>query len=165
MNHSGWKNLNRANSQVLAYLRKILFVILPVSGFFFSLPEAALTNEIKEESGNRGIRGEVSTSPDHLECDELVSFTKYNKAVIPKEKHRDRQIEQNILEEIKSDPFIKSKDFEVIVKNGVATLEGTVNNLTEHAAATADAFQGGAREVRNNLKIRVKSAKSAEVTI
>ena len=67
----------------------------------------------------------------------------------------DRAIEQSIMEEIRSDPFIASEHIKVTSKNGVVTLKGIVNSLTESAAATADAFQGGAREVKNHLKVRV----------
>lgn len=152
MSHSGWKKLNRDDKQLLLYL-KFLFIVLLVGGFLFALPEVASTNEIKKASAIPGIRGEVSFSPIQFENEETASFRENDKILDMKNRHRDQIIEQKILEEIKSDPFIESENIIVISNNGVVTLEGTVKNLTEHAAATADAFQGGAIEVKNRLEV------------
>ena len=151
MNHSGWKKLNRANRQFVSYLRKILLILLSSIWLLFALSEVASTNEIKKASAMPGIRGEVSFSPIQFENEENVSFRENDKILDMKNRHRDQVIKQKILEEIKSDPFIESENIIVISENGVVNLEGTVKNLTEHAAATADAFQGGAIEVRNYL--------------
>jgi hypothetical protein len=60
---------------------------------------------------------------------------------------------RKITEEIQGDPFIESGNIKVSVKNGVAILAGTVKTWTEYAAAMADAFQCGAREVRNQIEV------------
>jgi BON domain-containing protein len=66
----------------------------------------------------------------------------------------DREIEQAINDELSSDPFVESNDLVVIVENGVANLTGTVESWTEYAAAIADAFQAGAKDILNNLEVR-----------
>ena len=69
-------------------------------------------------------------------------------------RENDSVIEKRILKELREDPFIKSHGIKVSVKDGIATLTGSIENRTEHAAATANAFQCGAKEVRNLLKIK-----------
>lgn len=156
MGRSGWKKLNRADSKFpfQEYFKKILLILLPAGCVLLALPETATTNEIKEASAIRRIRGEEFTLPGKFENGETAYFRENDKPLSIKDRLSDRQIEQNILKEIKNNPFIESKDIIVIVKNGEATLEGTVSSLTEHAAATADVFQGGARKVNNRLKVR-----------
>jgi len=66
---------------------------------------------------------------------------------------RDDELARKIREEILTDPFIESSHIQVSVEDGVATLRGTVRSWTEHAAATADAFQSGAKEVKNQLQV------------
>lgn len=39
------------------------------------------------------------------------------------------------------------------VKDGVATLEGTVDSWSEREAATENAYEGGARTVKNFLMV------------
>jgi hypothetical protein len=45
-------------------------------------------------------------------------------------------------------------EISVAVKDGVATLVGVVDNLRDRRIATKNAYEGGAREVRNFLQIR-----------
>lgn len=40
------------------------------------------------------------------------------------------------------------------VSDGVATLTGKVDTLRERRAATQNGYEGGARKVRNHLKVR-----------
>jgi osmotically-inducible protein OsmY len=57
-------------------------------------------------------------------------------------------------------PFVDSDEVEVSVKNGVATLTGTVTDWSERRAAENNAFDGGAIWVRNQLE--VASARSTQ---
>jgi len=66
----------------------------------------------------------------------------------------DREIKQDIKKELQESPFVDSEKITVTVKDGVATLSGTVDSWTVHAAATAGAYQGGAIAVLNCLKVR-----------
>ena len=44
-------------------------------------------------------------------------------------------------------------DIDVSVKTGVATLEGTVDSISERQAATENAYEGGATWVENELEV------------
>lgn len=63
-------------------------------------------------------------------------------------------LQERIEREIQQDPFVSSEDVSVRVDQGVVELRGTVHSITEKAAATADAFQAGAKRVRNLLEVR-----------
>ncbi|MFC1863050.1 BON domain-containing protein [Thermodesulfobacteriota bacterium] len=71
-------------------------------------------------------------------------------------------IEQRISKELGEDPFIESHGIKVSVKDGTVILTGSVENIAEKAAASADAFQGGAKEVHNLLKIENDVAEPAQ---
>lgn len=66
----------------------------------------------------------------------------------------DWEIKKDIESELSWDPFVDSDEVTVNVRDGVVTLTGTVYSWTERAAASTDAYQGGARKVRNRLKVR-----------
>jgi osmotically-inducible protein OsmY len=65
----------------------------------------------------------------------------------------DAAIAANIDEEISWSPFVDKADVKVTVDDGVATLTGTVKSRGERAAAVASAYEGGARRVRDEIKI------------
>lgn len=67
---------------------------------------------------------------------------------------QDREMKRAVMRELQEDPFVDSEKVSVTVREGLVILEGTVESWTEHAAATADAFQAGARGVENRLKVR-----------
>jgi osmotically-inducible protein OsmY len=50
-------------------------------------------------------------------------------------------------------PFVDRDQVHVKVENGVATLSGMVDTWGEHGAAIENAYEGGAREVRDELKV------------
>jgi osmotically-inducible protein OsmY len=66
----------------------------------------------------------------------------------------DWEIKQNIEKELWWSPFVDETDLSVTVADGTATLVGVVDTLRERRAATENAFEGGARRVRNHLKVR-----------
>ena len=50
--------------------------------------------------------------------------------------------------------FVDEDDIAVSVKKGVATMVGVVDTLRERRVATENAEEGGAKDVRNRLKVR-----------
>ena len=65
----------------------------------------------------------------------------------------DAQIKENIQSEFFWSPFVDGGDIDVSVKTGVATLEGTVDSISERQAATENAYEGGATWVENELEV------------
>jgi osmotically-inducible protein OsmY len=65
----------------------------------------------------------------------------------------DTEIEEDIEDELWWSPFVDSDDVTVTVDNGTATLTGTVGSWFEYRIAAANAFEGGAIEVDNNLVV------------
>ena len=65
----------------------------------------------------------------------------------------DWEIEQNIERELSWSPFVDGEEVEVTVDDGVADLTGTVETMVERAAAEANAYQGGALSVDNDLVV------------
>lgn len=66
----------------------------------------------------------------------------------------DRDIEEDIRDEIWWSPFVDLEQVGVSVVNGTAILTGTVDTWNERMAASENAFEGGATRVRNNLNVR-----------
>lgn len=65
----------------------------------------------------------------------------------------DWEIKEEIEDEFFWNPFVDSEDVTVTVDNGVATLTGTVETWSERIEATANALEGGAVQVDNNLMV------------
>ncbi len=65
----------------------------------------------------------------------------------------DEQITAAIEDEIFWSPFVDSDDVNIDVSGGVATLTGTVDSRIERAAATENAFEGGAVGVINEIDL------------
>lgn len=73
-------------------------------------------------------------------------------------KLRDSEIEQWVLREIGLSNAIGSREISVLSRNGVVTLEGTVNNLTNKVAATRAAqFARGVVGVVNEISVNPSS--------
>lgn len=66
----------------------------------------------------------------------------------------DAEIREDIDDEIWWSPFVDSEDVQVIVNDGVATLRGRVDSYHEFRSAEENAFEGGARLVKNELIIK-----------
>ena len=62
-----------------------------------------------------------------------------------------------ILEDVKNEifwsPFVDADKVTVTVDNGIVTLTGTVSTYSERQSAEDNAYQGGAKDVRNRLEI------------
>jgi osmotically-inducible protein OsmY len=67
--------------------------------------------------------------------------------------HSDWAIKSEIEDKLWWSPFVDSDEVHVAVKNGVATLTGTVDTWKERLAATENAYDGGALAVDNELKV------------
>lgn len=65
----------------------------------------------------------------------------------------DAEIKTDIEQQFTWSIFVDAEDIDVSVDNGIATLEGEVDSITELDAALKDAFDGGARRVVNRLSI------------
>jgi osmotically-inducible protein OsmY len=67
----------------------------------------------------------------------------------------DAAIEAEIRRELTWSPFVDGDDVRVTVRDGVAILDGTVDSPEERAAATENAYEGGAVRVVNRLNARI----------
>jgi len=81
----------------------------------------------------------------------VVNNLKVNKTWMPKE---DWEIKKDIEDELWWSPFVDEGDISVAVTEGGATLVGVVDTLRERRVATENAYEGGAKQVRNLLKVR-----------
>jgi hypothetical protein len=129
-------------------------ILLLTLGFLFVLPQVASTSDIKETDLLCGVVGSSPIVPVYVQNQENISNWEDSESINEKGSLKDQEIEQKIIEELENDSFIESKDIIVTVENEVVNLEGMVNDLTKLVAATANAFQGGAKKVRNHLKVR-----------
>jgi len=66
---------------------------------------------------------------------------------------RDWEIREDIRKELFWSPFVDAGEVTVSVNSGIATLTGTVDTWSEWKAAEANAMEGGAVSVNNNLKV------------
>ncbi len=65
----------------------------------------------------------------------------------------DAEIKKNVEYQLWWSPFVDRNQVKVSVKNGKVTLSGTVNTRYEMDAAVRNAYEGGAFEVINHLKV------------
>lgn len=66
----------------------------------------------------------------------------------------DAELKDEIESELFWSPFVDKDGVNVSVTNGEATLTGTVDSWSEYGSATDNAYEGGAINVINNLKVR-----------
>ncbi|MBD3184206.1 BON domain-containing protein [Candidatus Poribacteria bacterium] len=81
---------------------------------------------------------------------EIENYIKYHKKWKQKD---DLEIKQDIRDELFWSPFVDSDEIKIDVEDGTATLKGTVGTWFEFNKAQENAFEGGARWVKNNLKV------------
>lgn len=65
----------------------------------------------------------------------------------------DSEIKDNIESQLWWSPYVDEAEVDVIVVNGEATLEGTVDTKREKLFAEINALEGGAKEVHNDLVV------------
>ncbi len=106
------------------------------------------------------LYGEVDSIYDLMQAEDLAS--RINGVVEVQNNLRvhdilnaktDREIKEEIQEQLWWSPFVDSDSIAVSVTDGVATLTGIANSRLEVEAAAANAKQGGAKNVVNQLKI------------
>jgi osmotically-inducible protein OsmY len=107
------------------------------------------------------LRGTVDSAFEKKMAGEAVSLLRGVAAVVNNlELNRnwkakdDWEIEQDIGSELWWSPFVDEDSVSVTVSDGIATLTGEVDTLRNRRAATKNAYDGGARQVRNRLKVR-----------
>jgi osmotically-inducible protein OsmY len=66
----------------------------------------------------------------------------------------DWEIKRDIEDELWWSPFVDAEDISVTVTDGTATLVGVVDTLRERRVATENAYEGGAKHVRSELKVQ-----------
>lgn len=117
-------------------------------------------------NGKVYLKGAVDSECERLRAEDVASRVKgvveiENKLVVNgnrDKKKDDWEIKQDIEEELWWDPFVERGEVSVSVEKGVAELRGTVDTWSERAAAEADAYQGGALDVRNHLRVKAGPA-------
>ena len=107
------------------------------------------------------LDGAVNSNLEKAKAKEVVSAVKGVAAVTnnlrvmkswtPKD---DWEIKKDIEDELWWSPFVDEDDVAVTVKDGTVTLIGVVDSLRERRVATENAYEGGAKHVRNELKVR-----------
>jgi len=107
------------------------------------------------------LDGAVNSTLEKAKAEEVVSAVKGVADVTnnlqvrttwtPKD---DWEIKGNIEDELWWSPFVDAEDISVTVTDGTATLVGVVDTLRERRVATENAYEGGAKHVRNELKVR-----------
>lgn len=65
----------------------------------------------------------------------------------------DRELEKAVRSELSWSPFVDEDPIRVNVRQGVVTLQGSVEDPSEMAAAVDNAYEAGARRVINQLRI------------
>ena len=66
----------------------------------------------------------------------------------------DKLIQKDVKDELWWSPFIDSEEITMQVKNGIVTLQGTVDSWWEQEMAVRNAYEGGAKFVENHLIIQ-----------
>jgi osmotically-inducible protein OsmY len=107
------------------------------------------------------LDGTVNSNLNKAKAEEVVSAVKgvaavtnnlrVKKAWTPKD---DWEIKRDIENELWWSPFVDEDDVSVTVRDGTTTLVGVVDTLRERRVATENAYEGGAKHVRNELKVR-----------
>ena len=70
----------------------------------------------------------------------------------------DRQIKRRIENQLFWSPYVDRRDITVTVKDGIATLQGTVDRRRERRVANENAYEGGALAVRDEIKVNGEPA-------
>ena len=106
------------------------------------------------------LLGKVNNSFEEFQAERVVETVGGVVAVINKLEHEyewkwraDWEIKDNVEEQLTWSLFVDASDINVTVDDGIVTLEGEVNNWSEYNAAEENAFEGGAKDVRNKLTV------------
>ena len=113
------------------------------------------------QNGQAFLYGRVRNRQERERADEIARETQgiervRNQLTIAEQGWRrrdDTQIEDAIRDELRWNPFVDVGQIEVDVRQGIATLSGTVDSFGGLILAVESAFQGGARAIHNQLQI------------
>lgn len=111
-------------------------------------------------NGHAHLYGEVDTEYERQRAESqaaamtgVVDVSNYIDVEDQWDAKDDWEITEDIESELFWSPFVDSDEVTVMVDDGVATLTGTVDTLDERAAASENAYEGGARLVDNDLLV------------
>jgi osmotically-inducible protein OsmY len=65
----------------------------------------------------------------------------------------DREIREDVKDQLWWSPFVDENQVFVSVENGLVELNGTVDSYSERRSAEDNAYEGGAKDVTNNLEV------------
>ena len=106
------------------------------------------------------LSGTVNTSFEKNQAERVAEKTKGVVGVVNNITSRyvwlwkpDWEIRADVKDQLKWSPFVDEDDISVMVDDGIVTLEGTVPTWSEYDDAEKNAFQGGAKDVINNLMV------------
>jgi len=68
----------------------------------------------------------------------------------------DKEIREDVKDQLFWSPFVDEGQVNVSVFDGVVTLTGNVETLSERRAAEENAYEGGAKKVKNNLTVNYR---------
>ncbi len=69
----------------------------------------------------------------------------------------DWKIKEDVKDQLYWSPFVDKDEVVVSVNNGVVTLAGTVNTYSERQNAQHNAYEGGAKDVKNDLTVTYRT--------
>jgi osmotically-inducible protein OsmY len=116
--------------------------------------EVTLTGEVDSRFEKRLAEDDASTVAGVVDVHNRLD-------VQPAIARSDRDIEQNVENQLIWSPFVDASDVHVAVDGGVATLTGTVDTWMEYSQAARSAREGGAVSVRNELKVKPEKGAAA----
>lgn len=116
--------------------------------------------DVNAVNGKVYLDGNVNTSYEKFHAEkvaskikgvvEVVNLIDYKRKWVWKP---DTDIHQDVNQQIFWSPYVDPDDVNVKVENGIVTLTGEVNSLRERIKAEENAYQGGAKDVINQLRI------------
>jgi osmotically-inducible protein OsmY len=120
-------------------------------------------HEISVLVSNHGVvlNGTVDSQYEKLRAEDVASRVQRVVAVRNNLSVRDLwtekddwEIKEDVEDELWWSPYVDSDEVVVTVQDGVVALVGVVDRLRDRRMATENAYEGGARKVRNYLKVR-----------
>lgn len=124
---------------------------------------AARVTGVTDVSNQLAVRGRPYSSDPYIDDWSIYTFGWY--APVPLlTLSQDWQIQRDIEHELFWSPFVDADEVTVRVRDGVATLTGTVDSWMERGAARDNAIDGGATRVRNQLEIEPAALASSEAS-
>jgi osmotically-inducible protein OsmY len=120
--------------------------------------------DVEALNGKVALQGKVHTSFEKEHAEDVVRKVKGVVAIenLLEYQHEwtgksDIEIRQDLKDRLFWHPFVNSDQVEIDVNSGVVTLKGKVDSWLEYSAAEAEAYEAGAKDVRNKLLISTLS--------